>query len=93
MEVPRHNPTERSRINAVNSRLRSLDGIVRLFIDPSKAPFLVKDLEGVRTIEGGSGEIDKKRDPKLTHCSDALGYYVVKEYPITERIASVVNAK
>ena len=43
---------------------------------------MVKDIEGVRVLEGGSGEIDKKSDPKLTHLSDALGYYVVKKHPV-----------
>ena len=49
---------------------------------PYLAPNLHKDLEGVRVLEGGSGQIDKKNDPKLTHCSDAFGYYVVAEFPV-----------
>lgn len=80
--VPRANPTERSRINAVNTRLRSGDGTIRMMVDPVKAPNVVKDFEGVRLLEGGSGEIDKKSDPKLTHSSDGVGYYVVAEFPI-----------
>jgi hypothetical protein len=60
--VPESNPAERARINAVNSRLKSADGVVRMMIDPSRAPHVVKDFEGVRTLEGGSGEIDKKAD-------------------------------
>jgi len=36
-------------------------------------------------LEGGSGEIDKKKTPKLTHLSDALGYYVEAEFPVRER--------
>jgi hypothetical protein len=51
-------------------------------IDPQKAPFTVKDFEGVRVIEGGTGEIDKKRDPMLTHLSDGVGYYIHREYPV-----------
>jgi hypothetical protein len=42
-------------------------------------------LEGVRLLEGGSGELDKKADAKLTHISDAPGYLVAKEFPITSR--------
>ena len=83
-EVPDSNPTERSRVNAVNTRLKTMDGSVRLMIDPDRAPHVVDDLEGVRTLEGGSGEIDKKRDPALTHISDALGYYIAREFPIIE---------
>lgn len=74
------NPPERSRINAVNSRLKAAD-VIRLMVDPVKAPNVVKDFEGVALLEGGSGEIDKKRTPSLTHLTDAIGYYVVVEYP------------
>lgn len=80
--VPRSNPPERSRVNAVNGRLKTADGTVLLLVDPEAAPHLVKDLEGVRVLEGGSGEIDKKRDKTLTHISDALGYYIAYEFPV-----------
>lgn len=86
--VKTHNPAERARVNAVNSRCRSADGTMRLMVDPMHAPHLVKDLEGVRTLDGGSGEIDKKHDPRLTHPSDALGYYVEYRFPVSP--ASVV---
>jgi len=81
-EVPKANPSERARVNAVNSRLCSADGTVSLLVDGEKAPRVVLDLEGVRCVEGGSGEIDKKADKTLSHISDALGYYVVREFPI-----------
>lgn len=84
-KVPKSNPAERARINAVNTRLQSADGTVRLRVDPSKAPHVVRDLEGVRLLQGGSGELDKKHDAKLTHISDALGYYIQREFPTTER--------
>ena len=79
----RSNPPERSRINAVNSRMRSGSGEIRMMVDPKHAPNVVKDFEGVRLLEGGSGEIDKKADPKLSHISDAIGYYIHQEFPIT----------
>ena len=89
--VPAANPPERSRVNAVNTRLLSGDGVVRLMVDAKKAPNVVKDFDGVKLLEGGSGEIDKravkgadskKAAPTLSHISDAVGYYVVREYPI-----------
>ena len=80
--VPRANPTERSRVNSVNSRLKSTAAEIRLMINPHKAPYLVRDMEGVRLLEGGSGEIDKRFDADLTHISDALGYYIAAEFPI-----------
>lgn len=79
------NPAERARINAVNSRLKSATGEVRLMVDPGKASNVVKDLEGVILLKGGSGEIDKKATPALTHISDALGYYVEHEFPVVTR--------
>ena len=85
MRVPSANPPERVRVNAVNSRLRSASGEIRLMIDPTKAPNLVRDLEGVALLKGGSGEIDKKSDPTLCHISDACGYYIAKEFPLLSR--------
>lgn len=82
---PRANPFERSRVNALNSRMKSASGEIRLMVDPVKAPHVVTDLEGVQLLEGGSGEIDKKANPMLTHISDALGYYVAAEFPIVAR--------
>jgi len=76
------NPKERARINAVNSRLKTKDRTIRLLVDPSKAPNVSTDFEGVRLLKGGSGEIDKQATPKLTHISDAIGYYIVKVFPI-----------
>lgn len=80
--VPLANPRERVRVNAVNSRLRSMDGSVRLMVDPKRAPAVVKDFEGVRLITGGAGEIDKKTDKTISHISDAVGYYIVKQFPV-----------
>jgi hypothetical protein len=85
MHVPPANPAERARVNAINSRLKSASGEIRLMVDPVKAPNVVKDFEGVRLLEGGSGEIDKKADPLLSHWVDGLGYYVVREFPIVPR--------
>lgn len=65
-KIPKQNPRERQRVNAVNSRLLSFNGNVRLLID-KQCKYTIKDFEGVRVIEGSAGEIDKTRDPKLTH--------------------------
>jgi hypothetical protein len=82
--VPAANPSERSRVNAVNSRLQSSDGTIRLLVHPLKAPHMVKDFEGVTVLTGGSGELDKKSNRELTHISDAIGYYIAEEFPIVE---------
>lgn len=80
--VPKSNPRERQRINAVNSRLASAHGTVRMLVDGQHCSKLVKDLEGTRTVEGSAGEIDKKTDPMLSHMTDSIGYYTHKEYPV-----------
>lgn len=81
--VPRSNPSERSRVNAMNSRLKSFDGQIGMLLDPDRCPKLIKDLEGVRAVKDGSGKIDKTSDLMLTHPSDAVGYYVVERFPVS----------
>jgi hypothetical protein len=87
--VPPSNPSERRRINAVNTRLRNAAGEIHLKVDPGRAPHVITDFEGVRLLAGGSGEIDKKIDAKLTHLTDAIGYYVEREFPIAEAVSVV----
>jgi hypothetical protein len=82
--VKEANPRERSRINAVNTRLYTTSKLVRMKVDPSRAPHVQKDFEGVMLLKGGSGEIDKKATPKLTHWTDGIGYYCDFEFPIVE---------
>jgi hypothetical protein len=80
--VDSSNPPERSRVNAVNSRLKTSTGEIRMMANPITAKNIVRDFEGVRCIEGGSGEIDKDGDKTLTHLTDAIGYYIFKRFPI-----------
>jgi hypothetical protein len=81
--VPKANPRERVRVNSMNSRLLNVYEEVFMVVDHT-CKYTIKDFEGVRVIEGGTGEIDKKRDPKLSHLTDGIGYYIAKEYPILE---------
>lgn len=83
--VGRTNPPERTRVNAVNSRLESAAGGVRLFVDPRCAE-TIRDFEGVTTKS--NGEIDKAKTPELTHLTDALGYYIADRYPLLKGIVS-----
>jgi len=80
--VPHSNPSERARVNSVNSHFKSVDGYIGVRVD-KRCIHTIRDFEGVRALEGGSGEIDKKRDKKLTHLSDAWGYYCAQEYPVS----------
>ena len=80
--VPNRNPSERARVNAVNTRILTDEGGIQLRVCPKKAPKTVEDLESVPLKPDGSGEIDKKKDKNLTHLSDGLGYYIVRKFPV-----------
>jgi len=91
--VPAANPSERDRVNSVNSRLLTLSGKIRLMVDPRKAKYTAKDFEGVQLVEGGSGEIDKKKNPELSHLTDSVGYYIHREYPVRKIEAGMVSVR
>ena len=74
LRVPTRNPAVMERINKVNAMLTNALGEVRLEIDP-ECRELIKDFEQV-LFKPDSGVIDKTRDPRRTHASDALGYAV-----------------
>ena len=72
-------------VNVVNSRrLCSHDGVRRLVVDP-RCKELIRDLETVRWKQAANGQVSGKLDKgdrKRTHISDALGYYLVRAFPI-----------
>jgi phage terminase large subunit len=75
--VPKANPPVRDRVSLVNARLRNARDEVRLFVDP-KCRELIEDFEQV-SYEEDSTQIDKDKDRKRTHLSDALGYLIWQE--------------
>jgi hypothetical protein len=77
MEVGRSNPPVSDRVNLVNAKLKNAEGEVALVIDP-RCVELIKDFEQV-AYKPGSSVMDKDRDPKRTHLSDALGYLIWQE--------------
>lgn len=76
--IPVANPHEHDRVAAVNSCCETISGIKRLEVDPS-CPALIADLEQV--VLDVNGEIDKRTNPDLTHLSDALGYWLCRDFP------------
>jgi hypothetical protein len=76
--IPRSNPAVRDRVTLMNSMLESAAGERTLEIHP-RCKELIKDLEQVAYKEN-SQVVDKDRDPKRTHLSDALGYLVWQEF-------------
>jgi hypothetical protein len=76
--VPMSNPAVLKRVKLVNARLMNAVGEKRLMVD-AKCRELVKDLEEV-LFKPNEGVIDKTRDARRTHISDALGYLVWELY-------------
>ena len=76
-KVPTSNPGVRDRVTLMNTQLKAADGAVRMVVDP-RCRELIQDFEEV-TFKPESSVIDKDRDPKRSHLSDALGYLVWQE--------------
>jgi hypothetical protein len=75
--IPKSNPVVRDRVTVMNGKLAAASGPRMLRVDP-RCRELILDLEQV-TFKEGRGVIDKDRDPRRTHLSDAVGYLVWQE--------------
>jgi hypothetical protein len=84
LHVERQNPLVADRIQLVNAKFKTAAGVVSLFVS-SRCKDLILDLEQVVYREN-SREIDKNRDKRRTHLSDALGYLVWEEFRYREQI-------
>jgi hypothetical protein len=73
-KIPPSNPVVRERVQLMNAKLKSAGGERLLVVHP-RCRELIRDFEQV-VYKEGSGVVDKDRDPKRTHLSDALGYLV-----------------
>jgi hypothetical protein len=72
VHVSRANPPVRDRINVTNAQILNAQGERHLLVD-KRCKELIKDLEQV-CYKPGTGQIDKEKDRRRTHLSDALGY-------------------
>jgi hypothetical protein len=83
IRVSSADPGFKARVNAVNAMLCNSHGVRRLIINPS-CKELIADFEkvGWKTDTSGNptGELDKDGDKKRTHVSDALAYFIEKEF-------------
>ncbi|HYA18463.1 MAG TPA: terminase family protein [Bryobacteraceae bacterium] len=77
LRVPRANPPVRDRVAVANAALRNARGEVSLLVDP-KCRELIQDFEQVSYRED-STQVDKEKDRRRTHLSDALGYLIWQE--------------
>lgn len=81
--IPKSNPAVKDRVTLMNSKLETAAGERAMRIDP-RCRELIKDLEQVLYKEN-SLVIEKDRDPKRSHLSDALGYLVWQECRVEPR--------
>jgi hypothetical protein len=77
-KIPPSNPPVRERVTLVNGKLESAAGVRMLTVDV-KCRELIKDFEQVLYKEGSTQAIEKDRDTKRTHLSDAVGYLIWQE--------------
>lgn len=85
VKSPRSHTPVRDRINAVNSRMCSADGVRHIFIDP-KCKYTIQCLEKQVYKEGSTSIPDKGGANDFSHMNDALGYLVDYLFPIKKNI-------
>jgi Terminase large subunit, T4likevirus-type, N-terminal len=84
LQVDKTNPPVAERVLMVNAKLKTAAGESSLFVSP-KCEGLILDFEQVVYSEN-SREINKTRDRRRTHLSDALGYLVWQEFRPQQQI-------
>lgn len=87
VKSPRKHDPVKDRINAINARFCSADGIRHLFIHP-KAKYTIESLEKY-TYKEGTQIPDK--DSGFDHIFDALSYCVAFLWPITKTVTTDVQ--
>lgn len=85
------NPSVKDRVNSLNAMFMNTYGERRLKVNIDQCPKLTQCLE--RQTYTDKGEPDK--DPKKghDHMNDAAGYFIVKRYPINQRIATATTLR
>jgi hypothetical protein len=84
LHVPASNPPVAERVLMVNSKLKTAAGDVSLLVSP-RCEGLILDFEQVVYGEKSRG-INKTKDERRTHLSDALGYLVFEEFRPQQQI-------
>ena len=82
VRVGRRAPSVIDSVNAVNTRLQTASGDVRIAVNAARCEHLVKDFEGVVWDESKQTREIDKGDSRRTHWVDALRYYIAEEHPI-----------
>ncbi|MBT2326109.1 terminase family protein [Variovorax paradoxus] len=83
------NPAVKDRINAVDAMTLNAEGARRWKVNTDACPILTEAQE--QQAWGPNGEPDKSTGHD--HPNDAIGYFLVKRYPIVKRIAQVTHLR
>lgn len=83
------NPAVKDRINAVDAMTLNAEGKRRWLVNTDACPSLTEAQE--QQAWDKSGEPDKKTGHD--HPNDAVGYFLVKRYPIVKRIATATSLR
>ena len=89
IDVNPANPAVKDRINAVNAMILNDTAERRWTINVDACPTTTEAIE--QQAYAASGEPDKTTGHD--HPPDALGYFVVKRWPIVKRVASVTTLR
>lgn len=83
------NPAVKDRINAVDGMTLNAEGVRRWKVNTDACPILTEAQE--QQAWGTGGEPDKGTGHD--HPNDAIGYFLVKRFPIVKRIAQVTSLR
>lgn len=78
-DVPKAAPTQFDSVGVFNSFIHAANGDRRYFVSPI-AEALIRDLKQVTRKDDGTELIDKSKDAKLTHISDAERYKIHRRF-------------
>ena len=88
IRLPTVNPPVKDRVGRFRSKLRNTRGEVTFFHSP-RCVKLKKDLRKL-SYKPGTYEIEKTgKAKKLSHISDAVGYGIIKEYPLVRYSSNI----
>lgn len=90
LKVPTANPAVKARLNAVNVLFKNALGQSRLFIRKTEPAVTCSTRVLVRSLQmtkkkSGTDDIEKKSGETHTHHSEALGYWIAQEFPVTRQ--------
>lgn len=83
LRIPTKNMLEVDRRASMNAMFLNSKGEIRMFVSPN-CKELIKDFDEL--TPDTHGKINKK-DPSRSHTSDALGYYIAREFPVFSKQA------